>query len=78
MMGVPAIDFAPGVRAFDEALFKYYHQRADEVNSLDFNYLIKFFRAFVHANAMLANAKSTIQWTPGDKFESAGKQLYRK
>ena len=32
--GVPAVDLAPGVKAFDKELFKYYHQPADEVSSL--------------------------------------------
>src|SRR5690606_38514257 len=48
--GIPAIDFAPGITAFDQELMKYYHQPADEVSTLDFDYLVKYFRAYVYAN----------------------------
>jgi hypothetical protein len=74
--GVPAIDFAPGVKAFDEELMKYYHQQEDEVESLDFEYLTKYFRSYVYANYLLANLPKPPFWKPGDKFEEAGKKLY--
>ncbi|MBX7124377.1 MAG: M28 family peptidase [Cyclobacteriaceae bacterium] len=76
--GVPAIDFAPGIKAFDEELMKYYHQPADEVASLDFDYLMKYFKAFVYANHLLANNPKTPFWNAGDKFEPVGKALYKK
>lgn len=74
--GIPAINFAPGTKAFDDELMKYYHQPADEVGSLDFDYLIKYFRAYVYANHLLANMPKAPVWKTGDKFESAGKELY--
>lgn len=74
--GIPAIDFSPGVKAFDAELNKYYHQAADEVSSLDFDYLIKYFRAYVYTNYLLSNAPKAPSWKPGDKFEEAGKKLY--
>jgi hypothetical protein len=74
--GIPAINFAPGTKAFDDELMKYYHQPADEVASLDFDYLIKYFRAYVYANHLLANMPKAPVWKAGDKFESAGKELY--
>jgi hypothetical protein len=74
--GVPAIDFAPGVKAFDKDLFKYYHQPADEVGSLDMNYIEKFHRAFVYGAVLIANAAERPTWVKGDKFEEAGKKLY--
>lgn len=74
--GIPAINFAPGVKAFDAELTKYYHQPADEVSSLDFDYLIKYFRAYVYINHLLANAPKVPTWKPGDKFEPAAKKLY--
>jgi hypothetical protein len=55
---------------------KYYHQPADEVGSLDFDYLIKYFRAYVYANHLLANMPKAPVWKAGDKFESAAKELY--
>lgn len=74
--GIPAITFAPGLTDFDAEINKYYHQPADEVNSLDFDYLIKYFRAYVYANVLLANAPAAPVWKAGDKFESAAKKLY--
>jgi hypothetical protein len=74
--GIPAINFAPGVKAFDDELNKYYHKAADEVSSLDFDYLIKYFRAYVYTNYLLSNAPKAPSWKKGDKFEEAGKKLY--
>jgi len=74
--GIPAVDLAPGVRAFDKELFKYYHQPADEVSSLDMNYIEKFHRSFVYGAYLIANAKERPMWVEGDKFEEAGKKLY--
>ncbi len=76
--GVPAVDFAPGVTAFDAEIIKYYHQPADETGSLNYNYLVKFYRAFVYANYLIANGPQAPKWTPGDKFEPVGKALYKK
>lgn len=74
--GIPAINFSPGTKAFDAELMKYYHQPADEVSTLDFDYLIKYFRAYVYANHLLANMPKAPVWKAGDKFESAAKELY--
>jgi hypothetical protein len=76
--GVPAITFAPGIKAFDAELNKYYHQPADEVNSLDFEYLLKYYRAYVYANVLLANNPKAPVWKPGDKFEAESKKLYSR
>ncbi|MCX7638368.1 MAG: M28 family peptidase [Cyclobacteriaceae bacterium] len=76
-LGVPAITFAPGLTDFDAEINKYYHQPADEVASLDFDYLIKYFRAYVYANVLLANATVAPVWKAGDKFEAAAKNLYK-
>ncbi|HEX6224100.1 MAG TPA: M28 family peptidase [Chryseolinea sp.] len=74
--GIPAVDLAPGVKSFDKELFKYYHQPADEVNSLDMTYIEKFHRFFVYGAYLIANAKERPTWVKGDKFEEAGKKLY--
>ena len=76
--GVPAIDFATGVKSFDEEIQKYYHKPADEVATLDFEYLVKYYRAFVYANQLIANDAKTPFWKAGDKFETIGKELYQK
>ncbi len=74
--GVPAITFAPGTKSFDAELLKYYHQPADEVSSLDFTYLVKYFRAYVYANVLLATNPKAPVWKAGDKFEVEAKRLY--
>ncbi len=76
--GIPAIDFAAGVKSFDEEIMKYYHQPADEVGTLDFEYLVKYYKAFVYANYLLANGPKAPFWNAGDKYEAAGKALYKK
>ena len=76
--GVPAIDFSTGVKSFDAEIMKYYHQPADEVGSLDFEYLVKYYRAFVYANYLIANNPKAPTWTIGDKYEAVGKSLYKK
>jgi Zn-dependent M28 family amino/carboxypeptidase len=76
--GIPSVNISPGVKAFDPELFKYYHQPADEVGSLNMHYLEKFFRAFVYASYLLASDPIRPSWKQGDKFEEAGKRLYSK
>jgi hypothetical protein len=76
--GVPAVNISPGIKAFDPELFKYYHQPADEVSSLNMHYLEKFFRAYVYASYLLANDPQRPAWVKGDKFEDVGKRLYAK
>lgn len=76
--GVPAMNFAPGVKAFDQELFTYYHQPADEVSSLDMDYLQRFYRSFVYTAYLIANAANRPVWKSGDRFAEAGKVLYGK
>jgi hypothetical protein len=77
-LGVPAVDIAPGVRKFNRQLKKYYHRPNDEMETLDFDYLERFIRAYAYAAFLLANADDTPDWIPGDEFEEAGKKLYDK
>ncbi len=74
--GIPAVDFSPAIKGFDQELMKYYHQAADEVGSLDFDYLEKFFRSYVYAAYLISNSPERPQWKAGDKFEPVGKKLY--
>ncbi|SDM23920.1 Peptidase family M28 [Catalinimonas alkaloidigena] len=76
--GVPSVNYAPGTTAFDEALMKYYHQAADEPASLDYDYVVKFTKAFVLTAEQIANQTKKPSWTKGDKYEAAGKALYGK
>ncbi|MGB7786558.1 MAG: M28 family peptidase [Salinimicrobium sp.] len=74
--GVPAPTFSLGFRTFDGDVTKYYHQAGDEAETLDYDYLLKFFRAYVLAGRLIANDSKTPFWTPGDKYEAVGKELY--
>jgi len=75
-MGVPAITFSPGFTAFDQEIMKYYHQLADEAESLNYNYLEKLCEAYVLAAEKIANAAKAPVWKSGDKYEPAAKELY--
>ncbi|MEM6845036.1 MAG: M28 family peptidase [Bacteroidota bacterium] len=75
-LGVPAVTFAPGATDFGPEIMKYYHQVADEAESLNFNYVEKYCEAFVQAAENIANLKKAPNWNKGDKYEEAGKQLY--
>ena len=76
--GIPAPTFSMGFTAFNGDVTKYYHQPGDQPESLDFDYLEKFFRAYVLAGRNIANDPTTPFWTKGDKYESAGNKLYEK
>lgn len=74
--GVPAVDMSPGVKGLDPEILQYYHQPADEASSLDFDYLEKFFRAYVYSAYLIGNAPLRPTWKAGDKFEDTGRKLY--
>src|SRR5690606_24025412 len=76
--GVPAIKLQPGLSKMDDEIRKYYHRQADEVTTLDFEYLTKFYRTFVHAVTLLANEPTRPFWVKGDKYEAPGKKLYNR
>lgn len=76
--GIPAVDFAPGITAFDQEIMKNYHQASDEVESLNFSYLEKFVEAYTLAAQRIANMQERPFWREGDKYENEGKELYGK
>lgn len=76
--GVTAIDFSPGFTGFGPDITKYYHQPADSPDDLDYEYLLKYFRAFVFTNHLIANMDIVPFWKAGDRFEAAGRDLYKK
>lgn len=76
--GIPAPTFSLGFRSFDGDVEKYYHQPGDEADTLDYDYLLKFFQTYVLAGRLIANDPETPFWTAGDKYETAGKDLYSK
>ncbi|GAB4026850.1 M28 family peptidase [Spirosoma gilvum] len=74
--GVPAPDFAPGFKSFDAEIAKYYHQAADNPETLNFSYVLRFCQAYAHAARLIADRATRPQWSAGDKYEAAGKALY--
>ena len=48
----------------------------DEAHTLDYDYLLKFFRAYVLSGRSIANDEATPVWNAGDKYEEASKKLY--
>jgi len=76
--GVPAPTYSMGFNAFDEEITKYYHQVTDNPNTLDYEYLNKFFQSYVLSARLIANDPERPFWTEGDKYYEAGKKLYAK
>ncbi|MBK6266781.1 M28 family peptidase [Marivirga sp. S37H4] len=76
--GIPAPTFSLGFTAFDAEIGKYYHQQADNPETMDYDYLEKFFSAFVLSARLIANDSETPFWTEGDKYYEAGKALYNE
>ena len=75
--GIPAVMYTMGVTAFDDELLKYYHQAGDNPNSVDYDYLYKFTKAYVHACRLVGNMPERPYWTEGDKYYEAGEELYK-
>src|SRR5690606_533823 len=74
--GIPAPTFSLGFRSFSGKASEHYHQPSDEAHSLDYDYLEKFFKAYILAGRLIANNPKTPFWVKGDKYENAGKELY--
>jgi len=74
--GIPAPTFSMGFTSFDEEIQKYYHQAGDHADSLDYDYLLKFFQSYVLSARLIANAEKAPFWIEGDKYTDLGKALY--
>ena len=77
-VGIPAPTYSQGVTAFDAEIMKYYHQPADEAESLNFNYVTRYIQSFILAAEKIASAPKAPFWRKGDKYEQAGNTLYQK
>ncbi len=77
-VGIPAPTYSTGFDAFDDEINKYYHQAADEADSLDYDYLVKFYQGYVLSGRSIANDPERPFWIKGDKYEPAGNALYQK
>ena len=76
--GIPALDFAPGFKAFGPEIMKYYHQTADNPETVDFPYLHKYCQAYVYAARLIANRAVAPKWIAGDKYEKAWIELFSR
>lgn len=74
--GIPAPTFSLGFTAFDDEINKYYHKAADEIESVDLDYVTLYWKAYILAAQNIANAPDQPRWVAGDKYEEAGKALY--
>lgn len=74
--GIPAPTFSPGFTAFDEDIQYYYHQPTDESDTIDFEYVTNYAKAYVLSAERIANADEAPFWISGDSYESAGVELY--
>ena len=74
--GIPAPTFSLGFTAFDDEINKYYHKAADEVDSVDLDYVTLYWKSFILAAQNIANGEDQPMWVAGDKYEDAGKKLY--
>jgi hypothetical protein len=75
--GVPAVSYGPGMTGFTEEIARYYHQAADNPDTIDFDYLHKFCQAFARAARLAGDWEERPWWAEGDKYEAAGKELYK-
>lgn len=76
--GVPAPTYSMGFTAFDKEINRFYHQRSDQADNLDYDYLYKFFFSYVLSGRYIANDPQTPFWVEGDKYYEAGKALFEK
>ncbi len=67
-----------GFTAFDEEITKYYYQVTDNPDTLDYEYLLKFFQSYVLACRNITNNSETPFWVNGDKYYEAGKKIIQK
>jgi hypothetical protein len=67
--GVPAIDFSPGITEMNQDVFKFYHQAADNPDSIDYDYLYRFCQVYSLAARQIVDKTDKPAWVPGDKFE---------
>ena len=74
--GIPAPNFAPGMKTFGGEIMKYYHQTADNPETVNFPYLHKYCQAYAYAARLIANRKTAPKWIAGDKYEKAWNELF--
>ena len=76
--GIPALTFSMGFKDMDSEIMKYYHQPADETETIDFKYIEKFSSAFGISLREIADSKVRFFWNEGDEFYQTGRDLYEE
>jgi len=76
--GVPALCLSPGTTGFSDEIKKHYHQASDNPETIDFDYMLRYCQVFAHAARLIADMDAAPFWHEGDKYEAAGKALYKK
>ncbi len=65
--GIPAIDYAPGIKEMNEDVFKYYHQASDNPDTIDYDYLLQFCKAFALTARLIADMEEVPAWQEGQE-----------
>lgn len=76
--GIPALMYGMGITDFGEEITRYYHQQSDNPDTVDYDYLFKFTKAYVLACRLVGDMKERPYWVEGDKYYEAGENLYGK
>ncbi len=74
--GIPAPTYSLGITDFDDEINKYYHQPADEPDTINYSYITQYIRSYLFAAEAIANRDVAPFWIEGDVYEDAGKELY--
>lgn len=74
--GIPALMYSMGITDFGEDISRYYHQQADNPDSVDYDYIYKFTKAYVLACRYVGDMPERPYWKKGDKYFDAGEALY--
>lgn len=74
--GIPALTLSPGITSFNEEVRKYYHQPADEAESLNYRYIGRYARSFANTLNALANTNEPPYWFEDQPFYEVGNKLY--
>ena len=72
-----SFNFKMAMTDFDERISKYYHQPTDEFDSVDLDYIHKYWKAYIRTAELIGNWDQKPYWIEGNKFESAGNELYK-
>ena len=58
-----------GMDSFNKEITDHYHQTSDHADTLDYDYLNKFVRAYILAGRKIANDPVKTSWIKGDKYD---------